>query len=182
MGNHERKAYDQSGFCTVMEKISIKYLWGFTVKSATRLLMVIVVLTALGAAQTVGAGERSSTANKSDPSSSQCQGVTQTRGENIENKADLERAIAKQLKEPSVTLLYAYACGNWTVLLVNTRVPSDSYVHLFYSGNPLTNRYIAELEGSDFGGEEPKIKDLVLKTAPGIPPKLASCFARHFAD
>jgi hypothetical protein len=130
--------------------------------------------------------QRASTAAKSE--TSPCEGVTQTKGENIKNKAALEVAITKQLKDLvrkynspklKVTLLYAYAQDNWTILIVSLVENSDSYAHLFYSGNPLTNRYVTSFEGSDWGKDMQTIKDWVLKNAPGIPPNLASCYAWH---
>ena len=136
----------------------------------------------MGAAQTVSAGERSSTAAKADISP--CQGVTHNLGANIKNKADLERAITKQLKvslpalkDKSITVLHMFACDNWSIFYVTPHVADEFF--LFYAGNPLTGRYVTKLMGSELDEKEPKIKDWVLKNAPGIPPKLASCFVRH---
>jgi hypothetical protein len=131
---------------------------------------------------------RPSASAKSDTSS--CQGVSKYKGEDVKNKAALEVAITKQLKNSGgpeinsnayklkVTLLYVYAKDNWTILMVRLCENCDVYLHLFYSGNPLTNRYVATSGvGSDWGDDMQKIMDWVLRDVPGIPPKLASCYA-----
>ena len=113
-------------------------------KSAVlRVLMVFVVMAALGAAQAAIAGE-----------SSPCQGVAYTRGANIENKAELEPAITRQLKilsslqkrnKQSVSVIEMFSSGNWSIIYVEIHVADPCY--LFYSGNPLTSSYITSLGG-----------------------------------
>jgi hypothetical protein len=148
--------------------------------------------TAASSKSTVSAASKSvqppSTATK--PETSSCQGVSKYKGEDVKNKAALEVAITKQLKNSGgpeinsnayklkVTLLYVYAKDNWTILMVRLCENCDVYLHLFYSGNPLTNRYVATSGvGSDWGDDMQKIMDWVLRDVPGIPPKLASCYA-----
>ena len=142
-------------------------------RAVVRVLMVFGILTALGAAQAAIAGEPSP-----------CQGVNQNLGANIKNKTDLARAITKQLnvshpalKISSTTVLRSFASGNWSIVYV---APDKAErVFVFYAGNPLTSRYVTLWggEGATTVKDEPIIKNWVLKNAPGIPPKLASCFA-----
>jgi len=135
-----------------------------------KVLIAIVILAALCAAKVAIAGEPS-----------QCEGMNQNLSENY--KADLARAITKQLnvshpalKITSVSVLRSFASGNW--IIIHVAPPKAEAVFLFYAGNPLTSRYVTEF--SDMGMAmfhgEPAMKDWVLKNAPGIPPKLASCF------
>lgn len=126
------------------------------------MLLALIVLAAFGAAQAAMAA-------------SPCQGVNQTPGENIKNKADLERSIAKQLKLPKVSVNRSFVYGRWSIFYVETHKTDPAY--LFYSENPLTNTYVYRLGGElEIIGEQ-KIRDQVLKNAPGIPPELANCFA-----
>jgi len=141
-------------------------------KSATlRVLFVIMLLAALGNMQVSIAGEPSP-----------CQGVNQSFGENIKNRVELERAIAKQmnsshqhLKIASVAVDKLYVYENWSIVYVNPHVAEP--VFLFYSGNPMRTRYVTQWGGTAFGEDETTIKNWVLKNAPGIPLKLAACFA-----
>jgi hypothetical protein len=118
---------------------------------------------------------------------SPCQGVTQTKGVDIKNKAELERAITKQLiaKIPglkgksTITVRRVFACENWSIIEVRFPPNVAEDISLIYDKNPLTSHYVnwhgrtlAEKE------DEPYIRDGILKIAPGIPPKLASCFAK----
>jgi hypothetical protein len=145
---------------------------GFTMKRAVvRVLMVCWILTALGAAQAAIAAEPSP-----------CQGMIQNLSEN--NKAELARAITKQLnlshpalKISSTTVLRSFASGNWSI--IHVQPDKAEPVFLFFAGNPLTSRYVTLWggEGATTGKDEPIIKNWVLKNAPGIPPKLAGCFA-----
>lgn len=142
-------------------------------RAVERVLMAFVILAALGAAQVTIAGE-----------TSPCEGMIKNLSE--KNKADLEDAIAKQLNSPekvkvsSVALRRVLASHNWSI--IHVAPPRAEDVVLFYAGNPLTSRYVtvwATTMWADamFNDDEPKIKAWVLKNAPGIPPKLASCFA-----
>jgi hypothetical protein len=85
--------------------------------------------------------QRSSTATKYGTAS--CQGVSQYRGADmdIKKKAELERAIVKQIKVllpqhnvKSVDVLYMIASDNWSMVLVATHVSDEIY--LFYAGKP----------------------------------------------
>lgn len=125
--------------------------------------------------------QRTSASTKSD--SSPCKGVIQTIAEHIKNKADLERAITKQLnashpalKITSVSVLRSFASGNWSIIYVQPH--KLERVFFFYAGNPLTSRYVTEFSDMVMAmiHGEPAMKDWVLKNAPGIPPKLANCF------
>ncbi len=50
---------------------------------------------------------------------------------------------------------------------------------LFYSHDPLTSAPVTMWSGAAAYFEEHEIKIWTLRNAPGIPPKLASCFAWH---
>ena len=151
--------------------------------TAKLILAVAVCLCCRGATHAVFAAsesvQKSSMATK--PVVSPCQGLNQSLSENY--KANLARAVAKQingttkLKVSSVDVIQSFASDNWSIVYVNTHVSDELF--LIYSGNPLTNRYVTLWAGAAMIEDEPIMKAWVLKNAPGIPPKLASCFARR---
>ena len=102
-----------------------------------------------------------------------CDGIIQPPNE--KDKADIERAIAKQTKVSSPVVVRSFKYGGWSIFFVEPYVFDAFY--LFYSGNPLTNRYVKTWSGWSDINEESKVNELVLKNVPGIPPALARCFA-----
>ena len=94
-----------------------------------------------------------------------------------ERKAVLAPEIAKQLNVKSVDVLQSFKLGSWQIIYVNTHESDEPF--LFYSGDPLKTRYVTMWSGAARMDEEQEIRAWTLKNAPGIPRRLASCFARH---
>jgi hypothetical protein len=76
-----------------------------------------------------------------------------------------------------VGLLQSFALGGSIVIYVRTYESDD--VFLFFSADPVSSRYVAEWGGAATKFEEREIRDWTLKNAPGIPQRLAGCFAWH---
>ncbi len=90
-------------------------------------------------------------------------------------KAALANAIAKQMQSSSVDVWNSFQYGGWSVLWVD---PVDSEnTFLFYANDPLTGHPVNTWGGIATRDEERGIRDWTIKNVPGIPPKLASCFA-----
>jgi hypothetical protein len=106
---------------------------------------------------------------------SPCDGVI--RSLSNERKTALAPAIAKQLNASNVDVLQSFQSGGWSIIYVDTHQADEAF--LFYSHDPLTNRYITLWSGAAARYEEQDVKSWTIKNAPGIPPKLASCFAWH---
>jgi hypothetical protein len=85
--------------------------------------------------------------------------------------------IAKQLGMKSVYVLQAFRFKGWSIIYVDTR--QTDQVYLFYANDPLTSHYVTLWGGDAAMDEEDDTRAWTLKNAPGIPPKLASCFAWH---
>ena len=94
-----------------------------------------------------------------------------------ERKAVLAPEIAKQLNVKSVDVLQSFKLGSWQIIYVNTHESDELF--LFYSGDPLKTRYVTMWSGAARMDEEQEIRAWTLKNAPGIPRRLASCFAWH---
>jgi hypothetical protein len=93
------------------------------------------------------------------------------------SKTVLAPVIASQLHAKKVDVLQSYRFDGWTILYVNSHDSDETF--LFYSHDPLHNRYITMWGGAAAWNEEQSIRKWTLKNAPGIPRKLASCFAWH---
>ena len=106
---------------------------------------------------------------------SPCDGVDRQISD--EMKATLAPAIAKQLDASEVEILQSFRFGRWSIFYVDTHKADE--VFLFFSGNPLTTHYVTLWGGAASRIEEKSIKGWVLKNVPGIPRRLASCFAWH---
>lgn len=106
---------------------------------------------------------------------SPCDGVKRAVAD--ERKATLASRIAGQLSVSSVDVLQSFQSGSWSIIYVDTHQADE--VFLFYSGDPLTGRYITMWSGAATSDEEQQIRDWTLKNAPGIPENLARCFAWH---
>jgi hypothetical protein len=94
-----------------------------------------------------------------------------------ERKTVLAPEIAKQLNVKTVDVLQSFKLGSWQIIYVNTNESDEPF--LFYSGDPLNTRYVTMWSGAARMSEEQEIKAWTLKNAPGIPRRLASCFAWH---
>jgi hypothetical protein len=93
------------------------------------------------------------------------------------SKTVLAPVIASQLHAKKVDVLQSYRFDGWTILYVNSHDSDETF--LFYSHDPLHTRYITMWGGAAAWNEEQSIRKWTLKNAPGIPRKLASCFAWH---
>jgi len=108
--------------------------------------------------------------------SSPCIGVDRSLTES--RKAELAPAIAKQEMIKTIDVLQSFKFGGWSVISVNTHISDEPY--LFYSSNPeMAKRPIIAWSGAATIFETTDIERWLLKNAPGIPPRLASCFAWH---
>jgi len=111
---------------------------------------------------------------------SPCDGVD--RRLSRESKIDLASAIAKQLKAQlrdvsKVKLLQSFRFSGWSIVYVETHVSDEGF--LFYAGDPQSNHYVTLWAGAATIFEEHEVEGWTLKNAPGIPPRLATCFAWH---
>jgi len=93
------------------------------------------------------------------------------------SKAALAPVIAKQLHTKKIDVLQAFRFDGWTILYVNTHYSDETF--LFYPHDPLHTRYVTMWSGAARIDETQNMTDWTLKSAPGIPPKLAGCFAWH---
>lgn len=107
-----------------------------------------------------------------------CDGVDRTLTN--ESKATLASAIAGQLRYKRVDVLQSFRDGNWQILYVDTHESDNGF--LFYSHDPRRSRYITIWGGVALDDEESAIRRWALKNAPGIPPRLAKCFAWHVTN
>jgi 2-C-methyl-D-erythritol 4-phosphate cytidylyltransferase len=92
-----------------------------------------------------------------------------------ETKVTLAPVIAKQLQTTTVDVLSSLKSGAWTILYVNPHDADQAF--LFYSGDPLTSRYVTLWAGAATRDEESSIRKWVQANAPGAPSPLARCFA-----
>jgi hypothetical protein len=106
---------------------------------------------------------------------SPCAGVN--RNLTPQRKAVVAPEIAKQLHFKSVDVLQSLQFGSWTIFYVNTDESDEMFV--FYADDPLRSRYITLWSGAVVSNEEEAISAWTLKNAPGIPRRLATCFAWH---
>ena len=106
---------------------------------------------------------------------SPCDGVN--RSLTNERKAALAPEIAKQLRYKRVDVLQSFRTGDWSIIYVDTHESDEAF--LLYAQDPLKSRFITLWSGAATRNEEQTIRRWTLKNAPGIPPKLATCFAWH---
>jgi hypothetical protein len=83
--------------------------------------------------------------------------------------------VAHQLHVANVDVLQVFRDGDWRVLYVDTHVSENGF--LFYRNDPLHGAYIKTWAGAAMEDEEASIDQWVRQNVPGIPPKLAKCFA-----
>lgn len=106
---------------------------------------------------------------------STCSGIDRALSD--ERKAQLAPVVARQLHIASGTILQSFRYRGWSILYVDTQVSDESF--LFYRADPLRSTYLTLWAGGAMRSEGPQIRRWVLKNAPGIPSRLASCFAWH---
>ncbi len=102
------------------------------------------------------------------------------RGLTNERKAALAPAIARQLHCKRSNILQSFRDGNWQIVYVETHESDNGF--LFYSRDPLKNNYVTVWGGVAMGDEQAAIRRWAFKNAPGIPPRLAKCFAWHVTN
>jgi hypothetical protein len=106
---------------------------------------------------------------------SPCDGVDRNLTAN--HKLAFAPAIARQLRVQRVDVLQSFRFGGWIILYVNSHDADEAF--LFYPHDPLHTRYVTMWSGAAAWNEEESIRAWTVKNAPGIPPRLASCFAWH---
>lgn len=95
-------------------------------------------------------------------------------------------AIKKQLATTllpdvaRVDVLQSFRYNRWRIVYVDSHASDE--IFLFYSGDPLTSRYVTWWAGAAQISEERETRDAILKNAPSIPLKLANCFAWHVTN
>ncbi|HBG05392.1 MAG TPA: hypothetical protein DDY22_07530 [Geobacter sp.] len=105
-----------------------------------------------------------------------CEGIE--RDVTIKGKANLANAIKKQLRLKTVDVLQTFRSEGWTIVYVDTKVSDEPY--LFYSGDPvLARKPVTQWSGAAMIFETSEVERWVLDNAPGIPKRLAACFAWH---
>ena len=88
--------------------------------------------------------------------------------------------IAKQLQVKKADVLKSFQYRGWSIFYVETHETDEAYV--FYSGDPLKSAYVTLWGGAARKDEEREIRQWTLKNAPGIPNRLAGCFAWHVTN
>jgi hypothetical protein len=106
---------------------------------------------------------------------SPCYGVKRSLANNL--KHALAPKIAEELHLKNVDVLQSFQCGKWNIIYVDTHVSDEQF--LFYAGDPLKEKHITQCSGAAFINEEQEIKQWTIENAPGIPSRLAACFAWH---
>jgi len=104
---------------------------------------------------------------------SPCSGID--RALSNERKAVLEPIIAKQLHDPSAKILKNMNADGWSVIYVLP--PNSEPAFLFFRGAPESGRYKTLWDGAATIDEEQAIRQWATDNVPGIPPRLAACFA-----
>ena len=116
-----------------------------------------------------------STVTPSVSAESACSGVDRTLAK--ERARALGPVIAKQLEAKRAEISQSLRFDGWSILYVSTGEADDAFV--FYSGDPMRNKYVTLWGGVALENEEKEIRTWTLKNAPGIPRTLANCFAWH---
>ena len=111
-------------------------------------------------------------------SASPCDGVDRTLTD--KDKAAWAHEIARQLHAQKVDLLQSFRSEGWTIVYVDSHEADE--VFLFYSRDPLHSPYVTMWSGAAARNEEQSIRAWTLKNAPGIPQKLAGCFAWYVTN
>ena len=93
------------------------------------------------------------------------------------NKEILMREIGEQLKRPVIDIICAFKFKGWSIINVSAYQADDAF--LFYAHDPLSSHYVTLWGGAARIDDEKAITSWVIKNAPGIPKKLAACFARY---
>lgn len=105
-----------------------------------------------------------------------CSGIDRRLG--AARKAGLEAAISRQEGGKTVAVYQALSYRGWHIVSSNAGQGDQPY--LFYPADPVKgSKPVTVWAGAASIFETTAIKDWVRKEAPGIPARLADCFARH---
>jgi hypothetical protein len=107
--------------------------------------------------------------------SSPCDDVDRTLTE--QRKIMLSEGIISQLHAQRLDVLQSFQLGGWTILYVDPHNADEEF--LFYKDDPLNSLPVTTWAGAATKHEQERIREWTLKNAPGIPSKLANCFAWH---
>jgi hypothetical protein len=92
-------------------------------------------------------------------------------------KEILSAEIVEQLQRPISAVLQSFRLEEWCIIYVAPHQTDE--VCLFYAHDPLISNYLAMLSGAAMYDEEEIIRSWTIENVPGIPKKLAACFAWH---
>lgn len=93
-------------------------------------------------------------------------------------KAQLQASIARERKFKEVKVFDSFAYRDWFILFTDASVGDEPY--LFYSEDPVKGGHtVAVWSGAATIFETSEMEQWTKENAPGIPDKLASCFAWH---
>jgi hypothetical protein len=91
-------------------------------------------------------------------------------------KAQLDPRISPLVHVQAVDVLRVFRTNDWYIVYVNTNVTDESFV--FYDKNPVhASAYLTVWAGAAAVDERKEIEKFALESAPGIPKRLAGCFA-----
>jgi hypothetical protein len=107
--------------------------------------------------------------------SSPCRGIDRALSES--QKTKLEPIIALQEGWESVKVLQSFRLGNWHIIYLGNGISDDLY--LFFPDSPAAVKSVGMWGGGATVFETSDIKRWVTENIPGIPPRLAACFAWH---
>jgi hypothetical protein len=107
-----------------------------------------------------------------------CTGVARTLTE--ERKSDLASSLSRQLRVPVVEVLHSFKVGTRSILHVDAHKGDE--VFLFFERDPSSARHVTLWSGAATKMEERSIERWALKNAPGIPGRLARCFAWYVTN
>jgi hypothetical protein len=85
--------------------------------------------------------------------------------------------IAKHENVEKVEVLNSFMFQGWRIIEIENHVSDEPY--LFYPADPIFSRPIAAWSGAATIFETTDVEKWTVENAPGIPRKLASCFAWH---
>jgi hypothetical protein len=105
--------------------------------------------------------------------SAPCEGVTQKFS--AERKSALEFAAARQLNISSASLIKSFSVNSWFIVYIDTHQSDEAF--LFYSDDPTRVAYLNIWSGAAMRTETSSLEAWALRNTPGIPSRLASCFA-----
>ncbi len=92
----------------------------------------------------------------------------------------LSRAIADDLGVDKVKVLKTFKLEGWSIVSIEAPKADDAFV--FYSKEPGTARHVTLWSGAARKDEEAEITRWAQANAPGIPARLAKCFAWHVTN